>query len=384
MKISQMSVLVMGSAWRNLTFLKLTTDEGLTGVSEVRLSNRTNALLGYLEECKKRYILGSDPLRIEYLVQRMFRDDYGRVGEICASAISLVEIACWDIVGKAANLPVHVLLGGAVRDKIKAYANAWYQVPRTPADFGKAAKAAVARGYQALKFDPFGTGYYEMERKDRLHCVSLVEAVRSAVGPDVELLIEMHGRFSPAAAIRIARDLEPFEPSWVEEPVPADNFKALAKAARHIRIPVATGERLHNKQEFRELFERQACDIIQPDITECCGLLEVKKIAAMADACYVTVAPHNVGGPVSTATALHLAACTTNFKIQEHFNDFTEPHTRECATGCPKVVEGYFSLPGGPGLGVTLNEDVIREHPPTAGHFNLFSQEWQRRQTGPG
>ncbi|CAN5544927.1 mandelate racemase/muconate lactonizing enzyme family protein [soil metagenome] len=381
MKISNVSTLVMGSAWRNLTFMKLTTDEGLTGISEVRLSNRTNALLGYLEECKKRYILGSDPTRIELMVQRMFRDDYGRVGEICASAISLVEMACWDIVGKKANLPVYVLLGGAVRDRIKAYANAWYQVPRTPADFAKAAVAAVAKGYLALKFDPFGSGYYEMERKDRMHSVSLVEAVRGAVGPDVELLIEMHGRFSPATAIRISRDLEPFDPTWVEEPVPADNIKALAKAAQHIRIPVATGERLHHKQEYRELFELQACDIIQPDITECCGLMEVKKIAAMADMHYITVAPHNVGGPVSTVTALHLAACTTNFKIQEHFNDFTEPHTRECATGCPKVVDGYFSLPTGPGLGITLNEDVIKANPPTDGHFNLFTDDWHKRQT---
>jgi galactonate dehydratase len=206
-RISQMSVLVMGSAWRNLTFLKLTTDEGLTGISEVRLSNRTNALLGYLEECKNRYILGTDAFRIEHTVQRMFRDDFGRIGEICASAISLVEIACWDIVGKAANLPVHVLLGGAVRDRIIAYANAWYQVPRTPSEFARAARAAVAKGYQALKFDPFGAGYYEMERKERVQCVSLVEAVRAAVGPDVELLIEMHGRFSPATAIRIAHDL---------------------------------------------------------------------------------------------------------------------------------------------------------------------------------
>jgi galactonate dehydratase len=381
MKISNLRVLVMGSAWRNLTFLQLTTDEGLTGISEVRLSNRTNALLGYLEECKHRYILGADPFRVEHLVQRMFRDDYGRVGEICASAISLVEIACWDIIGKAANLPVYVLLGGAVREKIKAYANAWYQVPRTPDDFARAAQAAVAKGYRALKFDPFGAGYYELERKDRLLCVSLVEAVRAAVGPDVELLIEMHGRFSPATAIRIARELEPFEPSWVEEPVPPDNIAALEKAARAIRIPVATGERFHHKFEFRELFARQACDIIQPDITECCGLLEVKKIAAMADMHYMTVAPHNVGGPVSTATALHFAAACTNFKIQEHFNDFTEPHTRACATGCPPVVDGYFSLPHGPGLGMTLNEEVIQAHPPTTGHFNLFRDDWQKRQT---
>jgi galactonate dehydratase len=381
MKISNLSLAVMGSAWRNLTYLTLTTDEGLVGVSEVRLCNRTQALLGYIEDCKHRYILGSDPFRIEQTVLRMFRDDYGRIGEICSSAIALVETACWDIVGKAANLPVYQLLGGAVRDRIKAYANGWYQVPRTPEDFARAAKAAVAKGYLGLKFDPFGAGWYEMERKDRLHCVSLVEAVRDAVGPDVELLIEMHGRFSPATAIKIAGELEKFEPSWVEEPVPPDNLAALEKAARSIRVPVATGERLHHKFEYRELFERQACDIIQPDITECCGLLEVKKLAAMADMYYMTVAPHNVGGPVSTITALHLAACTTNFKIQEHFNDFTEPHTRDCATGCPKVVNGYFSLPQGPGLGISLNMDVIKAHPASTGHFNLFRDDWQKRQT---
>jgi galactonate dehydratase len=380
MRISQMQVWVMGSAWRNLTFLQLTTDEGLVGVSEARISNRTQALLGYLEEAKNRYILGTDPFRIEQTVLRMFRDDYGRVGQIVATAIALVEIACWDIIGKATNRAVYELLGGAVRDRIKAYANGWYQVPRTPDAFAEAAKAAVAKGYRALKFDPFGPGWYELERKERLLSISLVEAVRAAVGPDVELLIEMHGRFSPATAIRIARELEPFDPTWIEEPVPADNIAALAKVAQQVRIPVATGERLHHKYEFRELFERQACDIIQPDITECCGLLETKKIAAMADMYYMSVAPHNVAGPVATATALHFAACTTNFKIQEHFNDFTEPHTRQCASGCPPVVDGYFPLPNGPGLGVTLNLDVIQAHPPNYGHFNLFVEDWQKRQ----
>jgi galactonate dehydratase len=379
MKISDVTILVMGSAWRNLTFCKLTTEEGLTGISEVRLSNRVNGLLGYFEDAKKRYILGSDPRRIEHLVQRMYRDDYGRVGEIVATAIALVECACWDIVGKAVGAPVYQLLGGAVRDSIPAYANGWYQVPRTPDDYARAARVAVIKGYRALKFDPFGANHGEMPRQERLKCIALVEAVRGAVGPDVELLIEMHGRFTPPTAIRVVRELEPMDPGWVEEPTPADNLKAFAKAARQIRVPVATGERYHHKQEFRELFESEACDVAQPDITECCGLLECKKIAAMADAAGVTVAPHNVGGPVSTAIALHLAACTTNFKIQEYFNDFTEPHTRDCATGCPPPVDGRFALPQGPGLGVTLNEDVIRAHPQLTGHFNLFSKDWEKR-----
>ena len=248
MKISQLGVLVMGSAWRNLTFLKLTTDEGLTGDQRgpaVQPHQRPARLPGGVQA---RYILGSDPFRIEHTrpahVPRRLRPGRRNL----RSAISLVEIACWDIVGKAANLPVYVLLGGAVRDKIKAYANAWYQVPRTPDEFAQAAKAAVAKGYRALKFDPFGAGCYEMERKDRLHCVSLVEAVPAAVGPDVELLIEMHGRFSPATAIRIAHDLEPFEPSWVEEPVPPDNLTvhekllpAFVEVVRHLPERAGTG-----------------------------------------------------------------------------------------------------------------------------------------------
>lgn len=380
MKIINLETFVMGTAWRNLTFLRLSTDEGLSGVSEVRLNNRVGGLLGYLEEAKGRYVVGSDPFDIEDLVQRMFRDDFGRVGEIIGCAIALVEIACWDLVGKALGQPVYRLLGGKVRERIKAYANGWYQVERTPQEFAAAARRVVEKGYRAMKFDPFGAGYYEMERAERLKSVGLVEAVRDAVGPEVELLIEMHGRFSPAAAIRIAHELEPFDPTWVEEPVPPDNLDALAKAAAKINVPVATGERIHHKFEFRDLLARQACDIIQPDITECCGLLEVKKIAALADMNYVTVAPHNVGGPVSTATAVHFAACTTNFKIQEHFNDFCEGYVKEAAGPYPEVVDGYFSLPERSGLGIELNEEVIREHPPRQTHFNLWDPEWHRRQ----
>jgi galactonate dehydratase len=220
-----------------------------------------------------------------------------------------------------------------------------------------------------------------MERAEKLKSIALVEAVRHAVGPDVEILIEMHGRFSPATAIEIARELEPFHPSWVEEPVPPDNLAALAKAAEKIRIPVATGERLHTRFEYRELFERQCADIIQPDITHFCGLLETKKLAATADTHYITVAPHNVGGPVSTAAALHLAACTPNFKIQEHFNDFAEAYVKEAAPGVPDVVDGYFPLPSGPGLGLTVREEVIAAHPQREGFFNLFSEDWHKRQS---
>ena len=380
MKITDVKTLVMGTSWRNLTFVKVETDEGLTGVSEVRMNNRTDALVAYIDGAKRRHVIGSDPFNTEDLYQRLFRDDYGRAGEIVATGISVIEIACWDIIGKAVNQPVYRLLGGACRDKIKAYANGWYRVERSPEEFHAAAKRVLEKGYRALKFDPFGAGYYELSYEEKWKSVELVEAVRDAVGPDVEILVEMHGRFSPYMAIEISAELEKFQPSWVEEPVPPDNIAALAKAAEKINLPVATGERLHNKYEYRELINLQAADILQPDITQIGGFLETKKIAAMGDMCYMTVAPHNVGGPVSTATALHFAACTTNFKIQEHFNDFSEAWVKEAATGCPEVIDGYFSLPDGPGLGMELNEDLIAEHPYREGSFNLFESDWHKRE----
>ena len=383
MKITKVTPMVMGTAWRNLTFVKVETDEGLEGAGEVRVVNRTEAVLGYLADAVPRYVLGSDPFETEKLVQRMLRDDYMRAGDIVGAGIALIEMACWDIVGKALNLPVYRLLGGAVRDKIKAYANGWYTVERTPEEFHAAARRVVAKGYRALKFDPFGAGYYELEPAERRRVVSLVEAVRDAVGPDVEILLEMHGRFNPVTAIAMVKELAQFDLGWVEEPVPPENLAALKKAAEGIApygIPVATGERLHTKYEYRELFERQAADVIQVDLTHFGGLTQTRQLAAWADAYYVLIAPHNVGGQVSTAANLHVAATMPNFKIQEYFNDFSEAWVKESAVGLPEVVDGYFALPEGPGLGVTLDEDVINAHPKQKIHFNLFAEDWHKRQ----
>jgi galactonate dehydratase len=379
-RIAEVRPLVLGTAWRNLTFVVVRTDDGIEGVGEVRMINHTDALLGYLTEAVPNHVLGADPFEIEDLVQRMMRNDYARAGQIAMSGIACIETACWDIVGKALDQPVYRLLGGAVRDRIPAYANGWYTVERSPDEFHAAAQRVVERGYRALKLDPFGAGAWELGAGERRHSLALVEAVRDAVGPDVEILIEMHGRFTPAEAIRIARELEPFAPGWIEEPVPPENVKALRKVADRVTIPVATGERIHVRHEFRELFELQAADVVQPDLTMCGGISETRKIAAWAESYYVLVAPHNVGGPVSTAAALHLAAATPNFRIQEHFNDFAEAFVKAAAPGNPEVENGAFALPAGPGLGVTLDEEVIAEHPRSAVHFNLFQDDWQYRQ----
>ncbi len=379
MKISRVETFVVGTEWRNLTIVRVHTDEGLSGLGEARMVNHTEALLGYINEAAPRHVIGHDPFRIENLVKKMGRDDFSRAGEVMSSGIAAFETACWDIVGKALDQPVYNLLGGPVREKIKAYANGWYRVEREPEEFHEAARKVVERGYRAMKLDPFGPGHYELEREEKLKTVGLVEAVRDAIGPEREILLEMHGRFSPATAVEMVRMLEPYGISWAEEPVPPTNLKALKKVTDKVGIPVATGERIHQRIEYRELFELQAADVIQPDISHIGGLLETKKLAAWADCYYVTMAPHNVGGQINTAAALHLAASTTNFKIQEYFNDFADPWVKQTAPGLPEVEDGYFPLPGGPGLGVELDESVVEAHPKQDVHFNLFAEGWEKR-----
>lgn len=382
MRITHLRPLVMGTPWRNLTYVVLETDAGLKGVGEVRLNNRAGALLGYLSEAAPRYVLGQDPFNTQAIFDLMYRRDYGRAGEIVMSGIAAVEMACWDIIGKALGQPVYRLLGGAVRERIPAYANGWYTVERTPEEFAAAAHRVVDHGYRAAKLDPFGAGFYELGRAEKLRSIALVEAVRATAGPDFDIFIEMHGRFNPATAIELARELAPFRPGWIEEPVPPENLRALKKVAEAVQdIPIATGERLHTRYEYRELFELQACDIIQPDITHFGGLAETRRLAGWAEAYYVLVAPHNVCGPVGTAATLHLAACTPNFKIQEHFNDFADAWVKQAVDRAPEVVDGCFALPEGPGLGVTLDEDFVAAHPRQDARFDLYTDDWHRRKT---
>lgn len=379
MKITADTPLVLGTPWRNPTFVKVDTDAGIYGLGEVRLNNRTNALLGYLSEAVPRYAIGHDPFDIQDLISRMTIADYGRMGEVTMSALSVLEIACWDIVGKTLGVPCYRLMGGAVRERIKAYANGWYTVERTPEAFYAAARKVVERGYLALKIDPFGAGRYELTREEQARAVDLMAAVREAIGPERDIMLEMHGRFNPSTAILMANKMERFQLAWIEEPVPPENLPELKRVADRVSMPIATGERLHTMNEYRPLFDLNAVDIIQPDITHFGGLTLTLRLAAWADVCNVLVAPHNVGGPVSTAAALHLAACVPNFMIQEHFNDFADAWVKEAAPGVPEVVDGYFPLPTAPGLGVELNESVFRDHPQVDAHFNLFQEGWHRR-----
>ncbi|MFQ6392165.1 mandelate racemase/muconate lactonizing enzyme family protein [Nocardia sp. KC 131] len=379
MRISKIETHVVGTPWRNLTYVLVHTDEGITGVGETRMLGHTDALLGYLQEAQHNHVLGSDPFAVEDLVRRMKYGDYGRAGEIVMSGIAAIEMACWDIKGKALGVPVWQLLGGAVTHQVKAYANGWYTTERTPQAYAAAARGVIEKGYRALKIDPFGAGHFELSHAETMTAVALIEAVRDAIGPETELMLEMHGRFSPATAVRLARELAPFRPAWLEEPIPPENLAALSKVAAKTDIPIATGERIHDRIEFRELFDTQAVDIIQPDLGHIGGISETRKLAATAETHYMQVAPHNVGGSVLTAASLQIGFSTPNFKILEHFNDFADAEIKKVVTGAPEVIDGYFHRHDRPGLGVEFDADAAAEFPQQRAHFDLWADGWEKR-----
>ena len=365
MKIAQVVPTVVGTPWRELTFVELVTDDGLVGVGEVRMVNKTDTLLACIAELAPRYVLGTDPSGVERLGCNVQWAEYGRVGEVAASTLAAFDLACWDLLGQSLGVPVWKLLGGLFRQRVPAYANGWYRTSREPAAVAELATAVVARGYRALKLDPFGAASAELSAAERRLSVDIVAAVREAVGPDVQLMIEMHGRFTPATAVRVAALLEPYDPEWIEEPVPPYSPAQLRQVRAGTRVPIATGERVHTVAEFRDLFEGGLVDVVQADLTHIGGFLPMKRLAGWADVYGALMAPHNVCGPVGTAANVHFAVATPNYKVLEHFNDFADPWVSDLVDGAPSVDpdDGCFPLPTTPGLGVRLNRDACARYP---------------------
>ncbi len=383
MKITGLKTFVIGSGWRNLILLRLETDvPGLYGIGEATVQWGDEGMLGYLVSLEKRYLLGADPRDIEALWERVYRSEYWRRDFFVCSALGGVEMACWDILGKSLGGPVWLLVGGKCRDQVRAYANGWYQVERTPEAIAERARQVINMGYTALKIDPFGAGSYEMSEPEKRSSVEIVRAVREAIGADAELFVEMHGRFAPHTAIDMCHRLAPYRPGWFEEPVPPENTQALLEVRRAVAslgIPVAAGERLFTRHLYLDLFRERAVDIIQPDICHAGGIAEMRKIAAMAEVHYMPLAPHNACSPVGTMASLHVAVATPNFKILETFDDMVEPWVREAVVGRPEIVNGHFALPTAPGLGVDLNEAVIAAHPPLEGFMDFWKKGWEKR-----
>ena len=361
MKITEIKTFVANAYRTNFVFVKLYTDEGITGVGEGTLEYKEHALLGAVEDLKG-YLLGTDPRRIEEHVFHMYRDSYWRTGPVLMSAISAVEMAMWDITGKYYGAPVHALLGGPVREEIELYANGWFAGARKPEEFAAKARAAVEKGVRALKWDPFGSAYLTLERREFAESIDCVAAVRDAVGGDVELLIEGHGRLNVETATRMARALAPYGPMFFEEPVPPDNLDALAEVHRRSPVPIAAGERIYSLAACREFLQKGCADFFQPDPSHCGGILAVKKMAAMAEPYYVSVAPHNPSGPVANAACLQLAGATINYAILEiMLTDVS--WRRELTDEMVEFRAVKIHVPNRPGLGVELREEACRSHP---------------------
>lgn len=362
MKITDMKVFQTAGGHANWTFVKLYTDEGVTGVGESSLERRDVEVKGELEGLRPR-LIGQDPTQIELIWNTLHRCTFWSGGPVTMSALSGIEQALWDIKGKALGCPVYELLGGKMRESLRCYANAWSRGAVTVEDYAARAEAMVAAGFTAMKWDPFRMAGQVIPKEEEKFAIECVGTVRDAVGPDVDLCIECHGRFNMWSAIRMGRKLEEFDPFFYEEPVLHDNVDAMAEVARAINIPVATGERLYTRWEFRPLLEKHAARIIQPDICHTGGILELKKIAAMAETYYVAFQPHNSNGPVSTFASMHLDACTPNFIIQEFFYPYLEMYN-ELVTEPIEYEDGYLKVPDRPGLGTNIREDVIAARPP--------------------
>ncbi len=356
-----------GSA-KNWLFVRLETDTGIHGWGEAYTQHdRDRSVQVHVEELG-RYLTGRSPFDIKHFTYVAYTDFASKRGAMdLYAAISAIEQAMWDIVGKSLNQPVYNLLGGACRTRIRVYANgwgSWYDPGKGLDELADRAARVVARGFTALKFDPFpGPWRSLIDRTDEQTAVDRVRAVREAVGPNVDILVEVHRRLSPAHAIRVARGMEPYNPFWYEEPVSSRDLDGLVEARRNIRIPVVTGEELYTKTEFREVFEKRAADVINPDVCNCGGILELREIAAMAEPCHVAVSPHNYNSTtVGLAATMQAAAGMPNFLITEYFVNFEAAGNKIAVE--PLVVEdGYIPLPTAPGLGIDLDERALAEHP---------------------
>lgn len=361
MKITDIKVYIMDAYRTNWTFIKVETDEGLYGWGEASLGTQEMALKGCVEDLK-RLIVGRNPLEIEKMRFEVYRDIYWKGGPVLMSAISGVEMAMWDIVGKYFNTPVYNLFGGKMRDRVKMYANGWFSGSKTPENFAAKAKETVALGVKALKWDPFDKAHMTLTKEEMHNAVEIVGAVREAVGDNVELLIECHGRFNPYTAIEISRELAPFKPMFLEEPCPPDNVAAIAKVKEKSLVPIAAGERVYGIYAFDDLFAKNAVDIVQPDMFHTGGMMECKKIAGMAEAKHIPISFHNPSGPISNAAILQLAAATPNFLIHEiMINDgsFRKRITTE------EVIfeDGCILINDKPGLGIDVNVEAVEERP---------------------
>jgi galactonate dehydratase len=380
LRITGLDVILSGTSWRNLTLVKVSTDAGIVGWGDATVEYREYAVAAHLEFLR-HLVIGLDALAPAPIWQAVVGDDFMAGDAVGTASASGIVNACLDIAGKAHDVPVHRLLGGAVRDRVALYANGWYQGERTPESFAALARGVVERGHRALKLDPFGSAGLGAGAREIDEASELVGAVRGAVGPEVSIYVDAHGRLAPAMARRAAEALAEHDIGYLEEPVPPHQLDALAELRAVSPVPLAAGERCIGAAGFRPLIEGECVDVIQPDASWAGGLLEVQRIAAWAQLHGMVVSFHNANSPLATMTACHLAAVLPNFLVVETFDDYDEPWVRAAMPGAPEVERGSVPIPEAPGIGIEPDEDALAEHPARPSFMNINVPGWELRQS---
>ncbi len=392
MKLSDLEIFVVGTpppGWggRYWVFVKLTTDNGIIGYGEVYAASvGPQAMRAVIEDVFARHMLGENPENIERMFRRAYSSGFTQRPDLTVmGAFSGLEIACWDILGKAHERPVYALLGGLMNERIRSYTYLYPQPGQdmdafwsSPEMAAECAAAMVALGFTAVKFDPAGPytirGGHQPSQDDIAQSVAFCRAIHKAVKGRADLLFGTHGQFTTAGAIRLGKQLEPYNPLWFEEPVPPDNLLEFAEVARHVHIPIATGERLTTKAEFGTLLRTGGAAILQPALGRSGGILETKKIAALAEVYNAQIAPHLYAGPVEWAANIQLAANIPNHLITETIGTGGDFHLA-LVRNTIKWENGFILPPTAPGLGIEFDEDLARAHPYGGELLHLEMQE---------
>jgi galactonate dehydratase len=358
-RITKVETFKFWADWCNWLFVRVSTDEGLVGWGEGSLHGAIESVETAVRELSP-LLVGSEFSGPEVHWQQLYHGWRWRGGAVQNTALSALDLALWDLEGKRLGVPVSRLLGGALRPRVRAYASHWLRDATSPEEAHAGAVEALKLGYGAFKWSLSDRWDNADELGSLVRAGEFMAAAREGAGPTTEIFVECAERLSPRTALRAAEMLAPYRPGWFEEPIPFENAKVMADLQQVLPVPIATGERLLSRWEFRELLERSGCRIVQPDLMHAGGITEVRKIATMADTYYVSVAPHNPGGPIATLASIHLAAAIPNFLVLETMARESGIRDRICPDG-PKVADGYFAVPSTPGLGADLDIDAIRE-----------------------
>ena len=381
MKIISVETITVGAGWKNWLFIRVRTDHGLHGIGEGTLNGfirTTEAAVRELEHL----VIGQDPRNVNALAKRLMESVSLDGGHIHRTAVAAIEVACWDILGKSLGAPIYQLLGGKVRESILCYANGWYRTERSAEAFAQAADKVVSKGFHALKLDPFGISRDFIEGSELQLSYDIVAALRARHGDDLKILIDVHARLTEADALMAAQKLAPLDIYWWEEPTTREREQPANSVAARCPIRVATGEMYDTIGQFYTLAAGGGVNIFQPEPMSLGGISNTLAVANLALTHGSFIAPHQSGGPVATAVCLQLAACVPNFLIQEHFDPFNEPWTRELVSWVPTIdsANGHIDLPSGAGLGIDINMEVARQHPydPHA-YLNVNRPGWEKR-----